>query len=88
MIEILALRKGMWEKVSSRKHDPTKVFPFGPNSNEVMLYGKVEYGLKAGGSSGKEWAARAILTEEEGKVKMSFYQVYLVSVVEFRRGSR
>ncbi|UPX12900.1 uncharacterized protein EKO05_0003433 [Ascochyta rabiei] len=75
--EILALRKGMWEKVASRKHKAIKIFPFGPNSNEAMLYGTVQYGLKAGGESGLEWAARAHLVRDAGKVKMDFYQVYL-----------
>lgn len=77
--EILALRKAMWEKVASRKHQAFKIFPFGPNSDEVMLYGTVKYGLKAGGESGLDWAARAHLVKEGGKVKMDFYQVYLVS---------
>ena len=79
-IEILALRKGMWEKVATRKHKAIKIFPFGPNSNEVMLYGTVQYGLKVGGESGLDWAARAHLVMSDGKVMMDFYQVYLVSM--------
>ena len=69
----------MWSKVSSRKHNPIKVFPFGPGSDEVMLYGTVEYGFKAGGSGALPWAARAHMVKEGGDYKMSFYQVYLVS---------
>ncbi|USP78285.1 hypothetical protein yc1106_05559 [Curvularia clavata] len=77
--EILALRKAMWEKISSRAHAPLKIFPFGPNANEVMLYGTVKYGLKAGGESSKDWAARAHLVKDgEGTVMMDFYQVYLI----------
>ena len=68
----------MWDKVASRSHRPLQLFPFGANPNEFMLFGTVEYGLKAGGSSAKDWAARAILNEEDAAVKMSFYQVYLV----------
>ena len=45
-----------------------------------MLYGTVQYGLKAGGESGLEWAARAHLVKDDGRVKMDFYQVYLVSM--------
>ncbi|KAJ4360891.1 uncharacterized protein N0V89_001459 [Didymosphaeria variabile] len=75
--EILALRKGLWEKVASRVHNPIKIFPYGPNSNEVMLHGTVNYGLKAGGESSVDWAAYARLVKDEGKVKMEFYQVYL-----------
>ena len=46
--EILAFRKGMWEKVKSRSHKPVKIFPFGADSNEVMIYGSVAYEFKAG----------------------------------------
>jgi hypothetical protein len=69
----------MWEKVASRKHKAIQIFPFGPNSDECMLYGTVQYGLKTGGESGVDWAARAHLVKDGGKVKMDFYQVYLVS---------
>jgi hypothetical protein len=79
-LEILALRKSMWEKVSSRSHNPIKIFPFGSYSDEVMLYGTVKYGLKDGGEKEVDWAARAKLVNEDGKIRMSFYQVYLVSL--------
>ena len=69
----------MWEKVSSRSHNPIKIFPFGSYSDEVMLYGTVKYGLKSGGESEVDWAARAHLVKVDGKVKMDYYQVYLVS---------
>ncbi|KAI5210264.1 hypothetical protein E4T38_02040 [Aureobasidium subglaciale] len=72
--EILSLRKGMWEKVNKRKHTAVKVFPFGPSSNEVMLYGIVEYVLKDGREASVDWAARANLVKEDGTVMMNFYQ--------------
>ncbi|KAF1996495.1 hypothetical protein P154DRAFT_623115 [Amniculicola lignicola CBS 123094] len=75
--EILGMRKALWEKVASRKHVASKIFPFGPDSSEVMLRGTVQYGLKAGGESGLEWAAYARLVKVDGRVKMEFYQVYL-----------
>lgn len=78
--EILSVRKGMWEKVSSRAHHPTKIFPFGSDSDEVMLYGSVDYGFKAGGKASKHWAAHARMVKVDGVVKMSLYQVYLVSI--------
>ena len=77
--EILGLRKGLWEKVASRAHRPLKIFPYGPNANEVMLHGTVKYELKAGGENVVEWAAYAHLVKIDGIVKMDFYQVYLVS---------
>ncbi|EDU39692.1 hypothetical protein TUN199_04044 [Pyrenophora tritici-repentis] len=77
--EIKSLREAMWEKVASRAHEPVKIFPFGPNADQVMLYGTVKYGLKAGGESSKDWAARAqLVKDEDGHVKLNFYQVYLV----------
>ncbi|KAF1918964.1 hypothetical protein BDU57DRAFT_124640 [Ampelomyces quisqualis] len=75
--EILALRKSMWEKVESRSHNPIKIFPFGAYADQVMLHGTVKYGLKSGGEKEIDWAARAKLVKEEGKVKLAFYQVYL-----------
>jgi hypothetical protein len=77
--EILTMRQGMWEKIVRRKHTAIKVFPFGPNSDEVMLYGTVEYGLKDGREAKVDWSARAHLIKEDGAVMMDFYQVYLVS---------
>jgi hypothetical protein len=55
-----------------------KVFPFGENASEVMIYGTVDYQTKSGKELTVEWAARANLVNEDGSVKMSFYQVYLV----------
>ncbi|THX08699.1 hypothetical protein D6D18_01565 [Aureobasidium pullulans] len=75
--EILSLRKGMWEKVNSRKHTAVKIYPFGSDSNEAMLYGKVEYSLKDGREATVDWAARAHLVKQDGAVMMDFYQVYL-----------
>ncbi|KAF2463296.1 uncharacterized protein BDR25DRAFT_298333 [Lindgomyces ingoldianus] len=82
--EILALRKGLWEKVSSRVHRPLKIFPYGPNSDEVMLHGTVKYGLKVGGEANVDWAAYAHLTKVNGVVKMDFYQVYLDTAAQNR----
>lgn len=73
------MREGMWEHVQSRKHTVQKIFPFGPNSNEVMIYGSVAYDLKAGGRSEVDWAAHAVVQlETDGKWRLGFYQVYLV----------
>jgi len=73
------MRNAMWEKVSTRSHKPSKIFPFGPDADEVMLFGTVEFTFKEGGGSALDWAARAKLVREGGKVKMGFYQVYMVS---------
>ncbi|KAF2721193.1 hypothetical protein K431DRAFT_346493 [Polychaeton citri CBS 116435] len=80
--EILQMRLAMWDKVSSRSHKPTRVFPAGKDSEEVMLHGTVDYGFKDGKTlEGVEWAARAVFGEESGVRKMVFYQVYLDSAV-------
>ncbi|KAI9721870.1 MAG: hypothetical protein M1828_004965 [Chrysothrix sp. TS-e1954] len=75
--EIFALRKGMWEKVAKRSHNPIEIFPFGPNSNKLMLHGTVDYVLKDDRKAHVDWAAKAVMAKEGGEVKMSFYQVYL-----------
>jgi hypothetical protein len=70
----------MWEKIAERLHKPIQIYPFGPNSDDVMLHGTVNYTFKAGGEAGLEWAARAHLVKVGGEVKMDFYQVYLVCI--------
>ena len=73
----------MWEKVSSRKHSPTQIFPFGPHADELMLYGTVEYSFKDGRQGGVPWAARGkVVKDDGGKYRMSFYQVYLDSAAQ------
>lgn len=69
----------MWSAVTSRSHNPIKLFPFGPNNAEVMIYGTVEYVFREGGKAKKDWAARAVMAKAEdlGAWKMSLYQVYL-----------
>lgn len=77
--QILEVRKGLWSgPIKTRKHTLKKIFPFGDNSNELMLYGTVDYGLKNGKSLTVDWAGRALMMEEKGKLKLGFYQVYLV----------
>jgi len=75
--EILQTRKGMWVAVAKRLHSPAQIFPFGSNSNEVMIYGTVAYTLKDERKVNVEWAARANLVKEGGAWKMEYYQVYL-----------
>lgn len=76
--EILATRKGMWDAVASRKHTVYKVFPFGENATELMLYGNVLYGFKDGREKTVDWAARAEMVEHGGKWRFKAYQIYLV----------
>lgn len=73
------MRKGMWEKVAKRSHKPSKIYSFGAESDEVMLYGTVDYELKDGRKTTVEWSARSHFAQEDGSLKMDFYQVYLVS---------
>ncbi|KAK5136375.1 hypothetical protein LTR08_003501 [Meristemomyces frigidus] len=75
--DILKLRKGMWEKVAKRSHHPEKIFSFGSDSDDVMLYGTVDYELKDGKKTNLDWSARARFAKEAGELKMKFYQVYL-----------
>ena len=78
--DVLELRKSLWSgPVKTRLHTLEKIFPFGDNPDEVMLNGHVEYGLKNGKDITVHWAGRALMVEDEGRLKMKFYQVYLVS---------
>ncbi|KAL6250956.1 hypothetical protein RBB50_001164 [Rhinocladiella similis] len=77
---ILALRHGLWSgPIKSRKHKLIKIFPFGAGSNELMLYGTVDYGLKNGKDVTCEWAARAVMAEHQGGLRFKLYQVYVDS---------
>lgn len=81
---ILELRKGLWTgPIVRRKHHLYKIFPFGPDSLEVMVYGKVEYGLKNGKEIEVQWAGRAVLEDYQGGLRFRHYQVYLVSLGAF-----
>ena len=77
--DILTARKGMWDPVTSRKHTVYKVFPFGEKADELMLYGRVQYGFKDGREVGVDWGARAEMVKESSGWKFKYYQVYLVS---------
>ncbi|KAJ5924232.1 hypothetical protein N7466_008419 [Penicillium verhagenii] len=76
---IRPLRHGLWTHVASRKHTPTRIF-FG-GENEIMLYGGVNYRLKADPETDVyiPWAGRVVFAPQKGDegVKMQFYQVYL-----------
>lgn len=43
-----------------------------------MLYGNVKYTLKNGNDASVDWGARAHFAGSGAKLKMDFYQVYLV----------
>ncbi|BCR84109.1 uncharacterized protein ACHE_11511A [Aspergillus chevalieri] len=76
--EIRTLRHGLWTHVASRKHAPTKVF-FG-GEDEVMLYGTVQYVLRADAEKNEvevPWAGRVVFAIDGEEVRMKFYQVYL-----------
>ncbi|KAI1126680.1 hypothetical protein F5Y10DRAFT_244353 [Nemania abortiva] len=83
--EIQELRENMWEKVESRKHKLDKMFPaaFEPSEPEhgwrfeYMLYGSVDLELKSAQKVAGQWAARAVLTNHEDKLKYTVYQVYI-----------
>ena len=73
----------MWTAVKSRSHNPIKVFPFGANSEEVMLYGTVEYVFKdeSKGKASKDWAARAKLRRVGDEWKLEEYRIYVVGCI-------
>ncbi|CAJ2510008.1 Uu.00g059080.m01.CDS01 [Anthostomella pinea] len=88
--EIREVRKGMWEKVKSRKHKPERVFPASVaagsddgggggrgDAYEYMLCGSLDFVMKTGEDVVATWAGRAALREVGGVLKYDFYQVYL-----------
>ncbi|KAH7358801.1 hypothetical protein B0T11DRAFT_341029 [Plectosphaerella cucumerina] len=77
--QIRAIRAAQWQKVGKRTHSIDKIFPFGSNSNELMLYGTVAMESQEGSKGSLDWAARAIVSKDapDGKYRLKFYQVYL-----------
>ncbi|KAJ9485665.1 hypothetical protein VN97_g7703 [Penicillium thymicola] len=77
--EILHLRHGLWTHVASRRHTPTQIY-FG-GDDEIMLYGGVNYRLKATPDNDVyvPWAGRVVFAPQKGDedIKIQFYQVYL-----------
>lgn len=69
----------MWEKVAARKHEPIKVLEssFGEQETEYAIFGDLTYELKTGEKQSVTWAANMILKEVEGKLKFSYYRVYI-----------
>ncbi|CAK7242728.1 MAG: hypothetical protein STHCBS139747_004227 [Sporothrix thermara] len=73
--QILATRQAMWATITSRKHTIYKIFSFGPQSKEFMLYGHVKHTPETGKDIEKEWAGRVELAEDaNGELKFKFYQ--------------
>jgi hypothetical protein len=77
---IIKMRHAMWEKVAKRSHKPAQLYSFGAGSNDIMLFGTVDYTLKDGKGTTVDWAARAHFVGEGDDLKMDVYQVYLVSL--------
>ena len=84
LAEIMAARKGMWTNVAKRLHKPARIFPFGPDASELMLYGTVAYELHDGRKTEIDWAAHAQLVKEGRRWKFGLYQVYLVGYLSCR----
>lgn len=79
--EILDFRKGLWAKVSSRRHTLEKIFFGSDGDDDLMLFGRVAYVMKSASAEEVEidWAARAefVFDEHESSPRMKYYQVYL-----------
>ena len=69
----------MWEKVAKRSHKPIQIYAFGAGSDDVMLHGTVDYVLKDDKKASSSWGAKAHFVNEDGELKMDFYQLFLVS---------
>lgn len=82
IIEIRKTRESMWTQVSARRHRVHNVFTTPTTDLEVMFYGDVTLTFKNDTEAVVDWSARAeIARDADGKHKMKFYQVYLVSLL-------
>lgn len=73
-------REAGWDKVATRHHVCSGIFPSPDNKDELMTYGTVDYGFKDGTQKkGIEFAARLVMDQSGAQPKIKFYQVYIVS---------
>lgn len=67
----------MWDHVKERKHTVYKIYPFGNDSTEFMIHGRVDYLLKTGDEKEVDWAGKAQVAKVSGRWKLQFYQIWL-----------
>lgn len=80
------MRISLWEKISARSHRPLRIYPFGNNAREVMIFGDVEYEFRAGGKGGLQWTARGTMeTTDDGRVVWRDYQVFMDTAAQVAR---
>ena len=72
------LRKKIWANIPNRDHRAIRVFPFGNDGDELMVYGTVDYKHHDEHEKGTEWAARVKLAKEGGQIKIALYHIFLV----------
>lgn len=70
----------MWDKVASRDHNIKQLFAFSEGSDDLMAYGTVGFEFKDGRKGAADWGARCHFTKAGGKLRLDFYQVYLVGL--------
>ena len=81
IIEIRDLRKAIWAHVPGRDHSPIQIYTHGDDQYDLLIHGDVTYEHHHGHQTGSDWAAKAKLVEDGGKLKVKLYQIIVVSVV-------
>ncbi|CAG9947647.1 unnamed protein product [Clonostachys rosea f. rosea IK726] len=67
--------KESWKPLKSRDHTVYKVFPFGPDCDEIMLHGRSQNVDLEGNERTFTWAARMHFRTVEGKLLIDEYTI-------------
>lgn len=84
-LDLIELVTKSWAAVQSRDHTVYKVFPFGANSDEVMLHGRSHNVSLDGVESTFTWAARMHFRKaEDVSVLIDKYTIIVVRLTLYR----
>lgn len=94
-LEIIASRIDAWKFITSRKHTIFAVFDgnLATPGRDIMMQATVELGLKSGTTLDQQFAARAVVVDWEGAVRLQSFVVWTVClslafILEVFRGGR
>ncbi|CAF9926818.1 MAG: hypothetical protein GOMPHAMPRED_004235 [Gomphillus americanus] len=78
---IIAFREKFFKDVPHRDHPVVKVFTYGPDDKNLMIYGNVGVELPEGTKHSKEWAGRyEIVDTGSGGLKFKYVQVFVTAL--------
>ena len=82
--EISRSRDHAWDAIKTRHHEVIKVYLCGPDSDDLLLIGKVTMGFRNGKAITEEFAANFVVSgADTQKPRVKLYQVWAVRAEDF-----